>query len=69
MERILICLTAYSVGARWAALYACRLASVRGEDGIEEPHEPRVLLRTSHSCFQCVVDQALTQPGYCLVIL
>ena len=61
-ERILIYLTAHSVGARWLALATVQGMSVSMYEG-EESGSRQMLLRVIDCCFQCAIDQAAAQPG------
>ena len=67
-ERILICLTAHSVGARWLALTNIPWITPTSEVEDGAPWR-QILLRRDDCCFQCVVDQAATQAGKWFIIL
>lgn len=67
-ERILVCLTAESVGARWLALVAFAWTTVLPMSGSDEI-APRLLLRSENCCFQCAIDQAALKPGKSFLIL
>lgn len=68
-ERILIYLTAHSVGARWLALAAVAWINPVGKYGDEEMGERQILLRRNDCCFQCTIDEAAGQPGKWFIIL
>jgi hypothetical protein len=67
-ERILVCLTADSVGARWLALVSFAWTSTIP---LSSPDEgpPHLLLRRKNCCFQCAIDQAALKPGRWFLIL
>ena len=67
-ERILICLTAHSVGARWLALATFQWITV-GMCEVEPLGSRQMLLRVTDCCFQCTIDQAAAQPGKWFIIL
>ena len=67
-ERILIYLTAHSVGARWLALAMVTRISL-GIDELEPQGSRQILLRVNDCCFQCGIDQAAAQPGKWFIIL
>lgn len=68
-ERILIYLTAYSIGARWMALAQIPWTTVIGtENGIDKSVY-QILLRRNDCCFQCAIDQAAERPGKWFIIL
>ena len=67
-ERILIYLTAHSVGARWLALATIQRISV-GMYEVEALGSRQMLLRVTDCCFQCAIDQAAAQPGKWFIIL
>ncbi|KAL9039835.1 MAG: hypothetical protein Q9214_004714 [Letrouitia sp. 1 TL-2023] len=71
VERILIYLTAHSVGARWLALATVPWLGDIGDSEAEAEAGiwRHILLRTSDCCFQCAIDQAAAQPGKWFVIL
>ncbi|KAI4160140.1 MAG: hypothetical protein LQ342_005998 [Letrouitia transgressa] len=71
LERIIVYLTAHSVGARWLALATVPWLGVTGDSEAEAEAEVwrHILLRTSDCCFQCAIDQAAVQPGKWFVIL
>ena len=67
-ERILIFLTAHSVGARWLTLAA--LPWVREKMDVTNVLGVRqCLIRRDDCCFQCVIDQAAAWGGKLFVIL
>lgn len=68
-ERILLYLTAHSVGARWLALATVQWITVCNEEESNVSGSRQILLRVNDCCFQCVVDQAAAQPGKWFVIL
>ncbi|KAL8832356.1 MAG: hypothetical protein Q9191_000312 [Dirinaria sp. TL-2023a] len=65
-ERILICLTAHSIGARWLALSQVPFTAVIEDD--PDLHR-QIFLRVNDCCFQCAIDQAAAQPGKWFIIL
>ena len=67
-ERILIYLTAHSVGARWLALATIQWITVVMYEG-EALGSRQMLLRVTDCCFQCAIDQAAAQPGKWFIIL
>ncbi len=69
LERILIYLTAYSIGARWMALASIPYTSVIGTEYEEDSSERQILLRRNDCCFQCAIDQAAERPGKWFIIL
>ena len=66
-ERILICLTAHSIGARWLALETFHEQCLWGL--IDGGRDRQVFLRANDCCFQCVVDQVTEQRGKWIIIL
>lgn len=68
-ERILIYLTAHSIGARWIALARIPYTSVIGTEYVELEAERQILLRRNDCCFQCAIDQAAERPGKWFIIL
>ncbi|CAF9921584.1 hypothetical protein IMSHALPRED_005210 [Imshaugia aleurites] len=68
-ERILIWLTAHSVGARWLALATVYWIRFSGTHEVEDSGLRQILLRRDDCCFQCAIDQAAAQPGKWLIIL
>ena len=67
-ERILIYLTAHSIGARWLALATAPQIDIEG-DNDEVPYERQIFLRGNDCCFQCTIDQVAAQPGKWFIIL
>ena len=67
-ERILIYLTAYSIGARWMALAQIPHTSVLSTD-TDDIDERQILLRRNDCCFQCAIDQAAERPGKWFIVL
>ena len=67
-ERILIYLTAHSVGARWLALASIQWIRI-GVHEQEASGSRQMLLRATDCCFQCAIDQAAAQPGKWFIIL
>lgn len=65
-ERILICLTANNIAARWRALIA-----TKSETKLTKPSElcPAVLLRKSDCCLKCAITQVVTRPGNWFLVL
>ena len=67
-ERILICLTANNVAARWRALIA-----IKSETEITKkpPHGicTGVLLRKIDCCLKCAITQTVTRPGNYILVL
>ena len=68
-ERVLVCLTAHSVGARWLAIATIPWLSIIGDDEVEDVGERQILLRGNDCCFQCAIDQAAAQAGKWCIIL
>ena len=68
-ERILIYLTAHSLGARWLALATLQYISVSNEVEVEASGLRQILLRVNDCCFQCAIDQAAAKPGKWFIIL
>ena len=68
-ERILVCLTAHSVGARWLAIATMPWVTMTGDSEAENPGPRQILLRRSDCCFQCAIDEAAAQTGYWFIIL
>ena len=69
-ERILITLTAGSIGARWLALTTFRSCCIRDEEEEDDDLGTRqILLRGNDCCLQCAIDQAAAQPGKWFIIL
>ena len=64
--RILVCLTAKSIRARWLALASFPWTTITMNDGRDSR---RILLRSSRCCCQCAMDQAALAPGKCFLIL
>ncbi|KAL8927084.1 MAG: hypothetical protein Q9208_002630 [Pyrenodesmia sp. 3 TL-2023] len=67
-ERILVFLTAHSVGARWLGLASLPWLSIDGEGGTGAPLR-QILLRSNDCCYRCVVDEAALQAGEWFIIL
>ena len=67
-ERILIYLTAHSIGARWLALATAR-STYRASYDNGVLHERQCFLRGNDCCFQCTIDQVAAEPGKWFVIL
>ncbi|KAI4168984.1 MAG: hypothetical protein LQ343_006015 [Gyalolechia ehrenbergii] len=67
-ERIVISLTAHTVGARWLALASLPWLSVSG-DREEGPAVRQMLLRGDDCCLQCAIDQAASVAGKWFIIL
>ncbi|MCJ1226978.1 hypothetical protein MMC12_003633 [Toensbergia leucococca] len=65
-ERILICLTAKSIGARWLALLLLPFMNVPG-DPDDQPR--RIWIRSSRCCFRCAIDQAALKIGRSFLVL
>ena len=66
-QRILIYLTAHSIGARWLALAtAPHRYNIDSDEG---PDQRQIFLRGNDCCFQCTIDQVAAQPGKWLIIL
>ena len=67
-ERILICLTANNVAARWHALIA-----IHSETDVNNRSPDRlctgVLLRKSDCCLKCAITQVVTRPGHWFSVL
>ncbi|KAL8727605.1 MAG: hypothetical protein Q9181_005647 [Wetmoreana brouardii] len=68
-EKILIYLTAHSVGARWLALASVHLVCVWSNDEGEPLGSRQILLRRDDCCFQCAIDEVAAQPGKWFIIL
>ncbi|MCJ1262295.1 hypothetical protein MMC22_002165 [Lobaria immixta] len=68
-ERILITLTAGSIGARWLALTTLPSCSIMDEEEEEDEGTRQILLRGNDCCLQCAIDQAAAQPGKWIIIL
>ncbi len=66
-ERILILLTAHSVGARWLGLASIPWLDI-GDDK-EGDALRQVLLRSNDCCYQCLIDEAALQAGKWYIIL
>ena len=66
-ERIMIYLTAHSIGARWLALTTP--PKTVSQFGKVSSYERQIFLRGNDCCFQCTVDQVATQPGKWIIIL
>ena len=67
-ERILVYLTAHSIGARWLALSLVPWTSVI-EDGDGNDVRRQIFLRSNDCCFRCAIDQVAAQPGKWFIIL
>ena len=68
-ERILVCLTAHSVGARWLAIATTPWISTIGGSEAEDSAPRQILLRRNDCCFQCAIDEAAAQTGRWFIIL
>ena len=68
-ERVLICLTAHSVGARWLAIATIPWVSIDGDSDVENPGCRQILLRRNDCCLQCAIDEAASQTGKWFIIL
>ena len=68
-ERILIYLTAHSIGARWLGLAMSSLMFHTEISNSVKGPERQILLRGNDCCFQCTIDQVAAQPGKWLIIL
>jgi hypothetical protein len=64
-ERIIVCLTAHSIPARWRALVALSQTRTRGAIG----ESPQILLRGNTCCFQCAIYQAAEKHGRWYIVL
>ena len=62
-ERIIICLTANSIAARWRALIAIL------SDRKKTDNEERILLRKPDCCLSCAIAQSAIRRGRCFLIL
>lgn len=67
-ERILIYLTAHSIGARWLALATAPWIRIDG-DNDEVEYERQIFLRGNDCCLPCAIDQVAAQPGKWFIIL
>ena len=67
-DRIMIHLTAHSIGARWLAL-----ATAQEREDFRDPDDGQngrqIFLRGNDCCFQCTIDQVAAQPGKWFIIL
>lgn len=68
VERILIHLTAGSIGARWLALATIPFCSVVDDEAEDQEGIRQILLRGNDCCFQCAIDQTAAQPGKWFII-
>ena len=69
IARIMIHLTAHSIGARWLALATAPHRYNICNDSDEGPDQLKIFLRGNGCCFQCTIDQVAAQPGKWLIIL
>lgn len=68
-DRIVICLTAHSVGARWLSLATFpSVVSICDSEDEQVADTRRILLGRDDCCLQSVIDQAAAEPGYWFII-
>ena len=67
-ERILICLTANNVAARWRALIAIK-SEMKEIKTLEHQKCVGGILRKSDCCLKCAITQTVTRPGNYILVL